>query len=52
MVISTHEEQTVSKQRNRSLLLKAKAANRHKPRQSNAAVASIVGKGGIKLHQM
>jgi hypothetical protein len=53
MLISTYEEKTMSKKRrNHSLQFKAKVANHHKLRQSNAAVVSVVGKGGVKLRQV
>jgi hypothetical protein len=40
------------KRRSHSLQFKAKAANHRKLRQSNAAVVSVVGKGGVKLRQV
>lgn len=32
--------------------LQERASNHHKLRQSNAAVVSVVGKGGVKLRQV
>jgi hypothetical protein len=50
IVISTYEEKINGQEkRNRSLPLKAKVANQHKLRQSNAAVVSVVGRGGVFL---